>query len=224
MEVIILIIVFVVLAIICAIIAPFLNKVENEYIDYKKKSVGDAGERMVSHLLTYLSDKGKILENVYLPAANGGYTEIDTLFLTTDGIYVIESKNIYGDIVGDPDDREWTAVRGERIKSFRNPIQQNENHVKFLKKQLNHLMPVYSIIAFSDDADLSAVMKYEHSKLEIVHYSELRNVIDKHIEEDETFINEKELDALYKRLLKFTNVSEETKKEHINYIKEKYGE
>ena len=43
-----------------------------------------------------LGRDGKILRNVYVPKENGETSEIDVLYITQKGIFVIESKNYSG--------------------------------------------------------------------------------------------------------------------------------
>lgn len=43
-------------------------------------------------MLNLLGRKGKVLRNVYIPKDNNETSEIDVLFITQKGIFVIESK------------------------------------------------------------------------------------------------------------------------------------
>ena len=53
--------------------------------------------------------KGKILFNLYIPTADGKYTQVDILFISPKGIFVIESKNYSGTIIGNEYDEKWNT-------------------------------------------------------------------------------------------------------------------
>lgn len=68
--------------------------------------VGRHGEKLTVRelrLVKSLGRSGQILRNVYVPKANGDTSEIDVIFITQKGIFVIESKNYSG----------WIFVHGK---------------------------------------------------------------------------------------------------------------
>ena len=108
--------------------------------------VGKNGERLTANKLKWISfmgREGRILKNVYIPKKDGDTTEIDLLFITEKGIFVIESKNYSGYIFGDGKTAKWTTtlfagrnIRGQKQvekHQFYNPIWQNYNHIKYLR-------------------------------------------------------------------------------------------
>ena len=80
--------------------------------------------------------KGKILKNIYIPKDDGTTTEVDLLFITQKGIFVIESKNYIGYIFGSEKQYKWTVtlyagkdfIGRKRVEKhqFLNPIIQNK--------------------------------------------------------------------------------------------------
>ena len=65
--------------------------------------VGKHGEKLTERelkLVRLFGRKGKTLRNVYVPKNNGETSEIDVLYITQKGIFVIESKNYSGWIIG----------------------------------------------------------------------------------------------------------------------------
>ena len=50
------------------------------------------------------------LNNITLPLANGGSTQIDHIIVSVHGIFVIETKNYKGWIYGNEKQRQWTQV------------------------------------------------------------------------------------------------------------------
>ena len=75
-----------------------LDKVVDKTIDAmgdKDAVNGKVGEAYTARelkLLNLLGRKGKVLRNVYIPKDNNETSEIDVLFITQKGIFVIESK------------------------------------------------------------------------------------------------------------------------------------
>ena len=106
---------------------------------------GAAGEDAVADKLAekgWFRVRGLCLRNLYLPTPEGT-AEIDLLYLTRKGIFVIESKNYTGWIFGREDQPEWTVsvyagrdwlgrMKTERHPLY-NPIWQNAGHVRALE-------------------------------------------------------------------------------------------
>lgn len=104
-----------------------------------------------------------ILHDVSIPGRKGRPTQIDFVMLDATGVYVIEAKCYSGKVTGSASDVWWTKETRSRDgitagKPAMNPIRQNENHVKHLKKlSKDESIPVYSIIVISGKCDFSAV-------------------------------------------------------------------
>ena len=96
------------------------------------------------------------LNNITLPLANGGSTQIDHVIVSVYGIFVIETKNYKGWIYGNETQRQWTQSfpNGSKYK-FQNPLRQNYLHIKTLADLLG-LEPRYfhSMIAFIGECEL----------------------------------------------------------------------
>lgn len=116
--------------------------------------VGTLGELYTHHelnLTRLFGRHGKVLRNVYIPKDDGTTSEIDLVFITQKGIFVIESKNYSGWIFGNEKDNSWTVsmVGGKKYK-FYNPIKQNRKHIKWLYNYIQMDIPTFSMIVFSD--------------------------------------------------------------------------
>ncbi len=70
---------------------------------------------------------GAVLEN-----GIKGTIEIDMAFATTKGIFVAECKHRHGYVTGTIAGETWSDDRS----IFKNPLLQNENHIRFLRKNL----------------------------------------------------------------------------------------
>ena len=106
------------------------------------------GEKLTAKQLKRLAfsmGEGKVLRNVYVPKEGGGTSEIDVLFITSRGVFVIESKNYSGWIFGNEADRYWTqCLEGGQRNRFYNPIWQNRGHVKWLGRYVGEDVPLHS--------------------------------------------------------------------------------
>jgi hypothetical protein len=91
---------------------------------------------------------------------NGGETsQIDHLFISQYGIFVIETKNYKGWIFGNEKDKYWTQTIYQHKEKMFNPIWQNKGHIQALKEILEEFgeLPFISIIAFSPRATLKTI-------------------------------------------------------------------
>lgn len=116
---------------------------------------GSFGEALIFFELEKLPMYSKIMANLYIPTEDGT-TEIDVLYISSSGIYVIESKNYSGWIFGDEKARNWTAVLFKTKNKFLNPIWQNKKHIKYLSKVLVDVQ-LRSLIVFSERCELKKV-------------------------------------------------------------------
>ena len=95
------------------------------------------------------------LNNITLPLANGGSTQIDHVIVSVYGIFVIETKNYKGWIFGNEAQRQWTQVIMGRKYKFQNPLRQNYLHIKTLADLLAlDLNYFHSMIAFIGECEL----------------------------------------------------------------------
>lgn len=121
---------------------------------------GWLGERLVRLFAHYQLDREvyRRLHDVTLPTPDGT-TQIDHVFLSPYGIFVLETKNMSGWIFGGEQQAQWTQqIYRQRFK-FQNPLRQNYKHLKALESALGvapeHL---HSVIAFVGGATLKTAM------------------------------------------------------------------
>lgn len=100
--------------------------------------------------------------DVTLPTA-GGTTQIDHVFVSEFGVFVLETKNMDGWIFGTEKDRQWTQVfPGGKKYRFQNPLRQNYGHVKAVENALQGMgLPkgvVKSVVVFVGGAELKRDM------------------------------------------------------------------
>lgn len=91
-----------------------------------------------------------------------GTTQIDHVFVSRFGVFVIETKNWSGWIYGQALDTHWAQVFPTRKVRARNPLRQNRLHVKAVEAVLSGLsLPtgsVRSVVAFVGNARLKSVL------------------------------------------------------------------
>ena len=128
---------------------------------FDAEGTGRFGEGLTAGQLKRLSRRlgeGKVLRNVYVPKEGGGTSEIDVLFITSRGVFVIESKNYSGWIFGHEEDRYWTqCLQSGQKNRFYNPVLQNRGHLKWLRRTLGEDVPLYSLVVFSERCELKKV-------------------------------------------------------------------
>lgn len=173
-----------------------------------KKSRGDKGEQKVISLLEKEKGYFKLINNLTLEDERGLTHQIDHIFINENGVFVLESKSLYGEIHGDNTDTVWIKiVRGQKI-NIHNPILQNKSHVRIVKRLLGAKVDVISAVIFT---------------LNNAPYFPDENVIN--LSDLSLFINEypykrkmkaEEIDAIYNYLLH--KESDSSLEEHLSNI------
>ena len=132
-------------------------------ISRKKRHLsGENGEIKVSKLLNKLKREGEFVINDYLASRNKDGTDsiqIDHIFFSHKGIFVIETKDYGGRIYGSRYQNSWTQSIGyERIQRhlLYNPVKQNETHINYVKHLFKKDLPIYNVVIFLK-ADISAI-------------------------------------------------------------------
>ncbi len=113
---------------------------------------GLVGEIAVKFALLFLpDDEYIIMHDIYIPAYDGLYTQIDHLIVASCGIIVIETKNYSGKLSGSSRKKYWMAYRDGEYHKVYNPIRQNSYHIKMLKENCPKIEDekIFSIICLS---------------------------------------------------------------------------
>lgn len=200
------------------IIDKFLDK----YI-FTPEWMGRRGEKLTERelkLVRFLVRGGKILRNVYIPKENGETSEIDVLYITQKGIFVIESKNYSGWVFGSEKNYQWTVSLPNGIKNkLYNPIKQNQTHIKWLQKYIGEDIPLFSIISFSERCTLKLKGEFTVPVINRDYlYATIRNIWNK----SEDKLLDEQVNELYEKLKELTKVSKEDKMKHVEDTKKKY--
>ncbi len=188
--------------------------------------LGKYGEKLTERKLKLSSifgRKGKILKNVYIPKENGETSEIDIIYITQKGIFVIESKNYSGWIFGDSKSQYWTSCLPNGDKNrFYSPIKQNAVHIKRLSEHMAGYtaanIPMFSIIVFSERCELKKTPE-DTTDLIICKRDELNRKIKGLWEKLPDVLTELDIEITNDLLFELTNVTEAEKQAHVERIK-----
>jgi len=113
-----------------------------------KGIVGEALVKFAAYLRLRSNTYYRI-HNVTLPTADGT-TQIDHVFVSRFGVFVVETKHMSGWIFGTENEAQWTqSIFGNSFK-FQNPLRQNYKHVRAMQAVLG--IPadaIHSVVVFS---------------------------------------------------------------------------
>lgn len=201
-------------------------------INSTPEAKGRRGEKEIEkdlNSIKFWGYEGYCLKNVYIPKADGSTSEIDLLYITQKGFFVIESKNYSGYIFGDDRRQEWTSTLyggstwygGSKVNKYKlyNPVWQNNSHISSLKSYLGEISAI-SIIVFGDNCELKNV-NVNKENVYVCYEKELKKLIKSVWENLPTRYSSEEITRFYNKLLPFTEVSNEKKAIHVQKIHEK---
>ena len=106
-----------------------------------------------------LPDEYRIMNDVYLPLADGTTTQIDHIVVSQYGIFVVETKNYSGWIFGNENSAQWTqSIYGKKSR-FQNPLRQNYLHICTLSERLRiDRTYFHSVVAFTGECTFKTEM------------------------------------------------------------------
>lgn len=118
------------------------------------------GEALVkaSARLGLPQDSYHAIHNVTLQTPDGT-TQIDHIFVSRFGIFVVETKHMKGWIFGDESQAQWTQRIFRESFRFQNPLRQNYKHVKALESALDApANQIHSVVVFTGSCVLKTAM------------------------------------------------------------------
>ncbi|MCM0664535.1 NERD domain-containing protein [Flavobacterium tyrosinilyticum] len=185
---------------------------------YKAKIKGIIGEKTVSSILHFLDKSDyKVIHNVVLQRGEVT-TQIDHVIISSFGIFVIETKNYKGWIVGYEKSEYWTQVIYKYKAKFYNPIFQNAGHIRALKiclKEYRNLEYI-SVIVFSTNAKIKI-----DTSVDVVNMHRLLRTIKKY---STVNLSEEVKEKIFEKINASNLVDSFKKKEHINSIKQRIND
>src|SRR5699024_1222496 len=121
---------------------------------------GLAGETVVKLVakLRLPADTYYPIHNITLPTPDGT-TQIDHVFVSRFGIFVVETKNMKCWIFGAEHQAQWTQKIYKKSFRFQNPLRQNYKHVKALESLLGvSADTIHSVIVFTGESTFKTPM------------------------------------------------------------------
>lgn len=102
-----------------------------------KKWIGKAGEFWVKRELKKLPSEYLVINDVMIKTNDKSTHQIDHVVVSKYGVFVIETKQYNGYIMGNKYDKRWLIKSGNKNFYINNPLHQNYGHVKSLHEVLN---------------------------------------------------------------------------------------
>ena len=186
-------------------------------VAFLRSSVGKGiiGEFLVNTSSKIKLDKDKyhLIKNVTLPTEDGT-TQIDHIIVSEYGIFVVETKNMKGWILGDEKQRYWTQKIYKNTNKFQNPLHQNYKHIKTIQNALGiDQDKIFSVIVFAGDSEFKTKMP-ENVRQGIGYIDYIKSKTKKILSKDEVakIISQIESGRLSK--------SFKTHREHVKHVKD----
>lgn len=159
----------------------------------KIKKLGIDGEKKVARVLKKFAGirSYKVINDLYLPLYDKT-TQIDHVLVGFFGILVVETKNLAGEVYGDPKKKDWLHIVGSKKHKLYNPLMQNQTHIDCIRhllgKENMYSVNIESLVVFSN----KKVQLYVPNKLPIINISKLRKYLHRdRFEKDNNFDVEK---------------------------------
>jgi hypothetical protein len=131
------------------------ERASNDYGEQSSeaKKQGDKGERVVAtYFKKRLQDGEALFNNITIPCGSNTNSQIDHIYVSRHGVFVIETKNYSGKIYGSENDDQWVESfnYGRQKFYFYNQVAQNATHVIAVKKLLRDTIdvPIVSLVVF----------------------------------------------------------------------------
>lgn len=179
---------------------------------------GKIGERTVRRII------GKRLDsNIYREFSDitiftdDGTTQIDHIYVSPFGIFVVETKNLKGWIFGGKNQAQWTQIIYKKKSKFQNPLRQNYKHIKSLESALGlPLNSFKSVVIFTGDCTFKTEMPDEictrFDLIEHMRSINTRILSDSQIAKICAQINSIKIDA-----------TSRARREHVRHLRRKHG-
>ncbi len=186
---------------------------------------GSIGERVTRLFTSGLNDEEYYkIHDLLLKKESGETTQIDHLFISPYGLFVIESKNYKGWIFGNEKDKYWTQSIYQYKEKLFNPIWQNKGHIRALKDILREFGEIkfISIIAFSPSATLKKItidsdhtyVNYQMNVSHIIKKYQEPLISDYHARKIYEKLNSLKIKGLNAKLNHAETIQKELKKQH----------
>ncbi len=128
--------------------------------------------------------------------------EVDGILVTSKGIGVVEVKSIKGEIIGDGKEVNWTKKLGSVEHKISNPIIQNDKHIEHILKMTKIVVPIFSLIVFSNRAE-SIKVTNTGNHVVLIRHTDLYNSLDEIDRDLKTKLTPPQVASLTKKIKSF---------------------
>ena len=178
---------------------------------------GMLGENEVDQILKEVQKEagGEVYKSLILKDKYNHYTEIDNLYVSICGIFIIETKAWSGVIEGGYFDKEWEIILGDGdiIHPKKNPFIQNDRHVKFFERVIHPKCDITPVVVFIEHKVESIESK------DVILSSELKRYILKH---EYQVMDQNEYDYVVRRLNSFRDNPVMSHDEYVKWQREHF--
>jgi predicted RNA-binding Zn-ribbon protein involved in translation (DUF1610 family) len=182
---------------------------------FRSRIKGAVGEKKVSSILYFLDrSKYKVINNIVLKTGERT-TQIDHIVISDFGVFVIETKNYKGWIVGNENSEYWTQVLFKRKEKLYNPIRQNLGHIWALKSCLREYPDVEykSIIVFPRTTDIKV-----NTSTEVIYSHRLLKTIKSYTDMK---LSEADKEDIFQKIISSNLIETYNRSQHIKSIKQR---
>ena len=136
-----------------------------------KKVNQNQGEIEVNKVLEKIKG-ARLLEDVMVKRSKGT-SQIDHILITKKGIFVIETKDFSGKIIGEEDSKFWLQKLRFKENYFYSPIKQNYGHVKAVEEIIKRRNICISLIVFTNKSNIKKIK----SETDVIQLKNLKKFI-----------------------------------------------
>lgn len=190
------------------------------YYGKRADAIGDMGERKVSYYLANLPCEDYYVFNDLLIREGNYTTQVDHVVISHCGVFVLETKNVHGKVYGSENTEFWKQYLPEtgykrygftKEHQFRNPIWQNEGHIKTLRRLVfGNDLPIYNIVVFPNEVDL-----FVTADKDVLRMWEVVSRIKQH---REVVLSTDHMNFMRRRLLEVVSTKEKDRIEHLENV------
>lgn len=158
------------------------------------------------------TQKGVLFNDICFKTNNGYSCQIDHVFISTKGIFVIETKNFTGSINASENWKDWVHFVGHNKYYIYSPFEQNRSHVRHLTNVLGS-QHFENFVVFTNNR-----FRVNTESTRILKLKKFKKVFKRKLKEPDKY-TKKDVQTLSKKLKDFLKENSVSSKEHVSYVK-----
>ena len=186
----------------------------------RAEAIGDFGEKRVSSYLEELPSEDYRVYNDLLIREGKYTTQVDHVIISRFGVFVLETKNVHGKVYGSENAEFWKQFLPDRgykrygytqEHQLRNPIWQNNGHIKTLRRLVfGNDVPIYGMIVFPSGTEINVNVESPVMTMGfVIRY--IKSFGDEVLSSDQ-------MNYYRRRLFEVISTSESDRKEHLDNV------